>query len=145
MKMVDVNEKRIIIIYIVILLWIIFGILASIFGIDYASMSVYFLSLTGFVSAYIWGESIRKSETSSIFKKGETSSRERMMYVVVILWTLLGIWGVYRVTDFVNIAAYFGSLTPFVSAYILGRTYKPNQQPNDIVKTNINKPPSDIG
>ena len=60
--MVDVNEKRIVIIYIVILLWIIFGILASIFGVDYASMSVYFLSLTGFVSAYIWGESIRKSE-----------------------------------------------------------------------------------
>jgi hypothetical protein len=28
--------------------------------------------------------------------------------------------------DFINLSAYFGALTPFVSAYILGKAYMPN-------------------
>jgi len=125
-SIINGEEKREVIIYVVVVLWAIFAVLSSIFAVDYASMSVYFLSLTGFVSAYIWGESVRKSEETSVFKSGASSSREKMMYVTIILWTLLGFWGIYKQNDFVNLAAYFGALTPFVGAYILGRTYKPN-------------------
>lgn len=123
---IDISEKRQAIIYLVIFLWIIFGISASIFGVSYSSLAVYFLSLTGFVSSYIWSESIRKSQNTPIFKTGATSSREKMMYVTILLWVILGAWGIYKQDDFINLAAYFGALTPFVGAYIIGRTYKPN-------------------
>lgn len=120
------NEKRLHIIYTTMFLWIVFGIAAALYSIPYSSMAVYFLSLTGFVSAYIWGESIRKSNTSSVFKNGTSSSREIMMYITMILWTLLGVFGLLKQSDFVNLAAYFSALTPFVGAYILGKSYKPN-------------------
>lgn len=147
MKIIKTEEKRVIIIYTTVLIWIIFGILASLFNIPYPSLSVYFLSLTGFVSAYIWGESVRKSETSTIFHKGATSSREKMMYAVVILWILLGLWGIYKSNDFVDLAAYFGSLTPFVGAYILGKTYKPNEISTEKPKViqSVNKPADEVG
>lgn len=126
MKLNVGKEKRLHIIYTTVFLWVVFGIAAALYSIPYSSMAVYFLSLTGFVSAYIWGESIRKSKNTSIFEIGSTSSREKMMYVTMFLWTLLGVFGLIKQSDFVNLAAYFSALTPFVGAYILGKSYKPN-------------------
>jgi predicted neutral ceramidase superfamily lipid hydrolase len=125
------NEKREILIYITVILWILFGVAVAFYPVSYAQMAVYFLSLTGFVSAYIWGESVRKSSSSSIFATGRTSSREKMIYVTVFLWTALGVTGLLTNADFVNLSAYFGALTPFVSAYILGKAYKPNGDPEN--------------
>jgi hypothetical protein len=120
------TEKREILIYITVFLWIVFGVATAFYPVTYAQMAVYFLSLTGFVSAYIWGESVRKSTSTSIFFKGRTSSREKMIYVTVFLWTVLGVTGLLTNADFINLSAYFGALTPFVSAYILGKAYMPN-------------------
>jgi hypothetical protein len=126
MKLNVGNEKRLHIIYTTVFLWVVFGIAAALYSIPYSSMAVYFLSLTGFVSAYIWGESVRKSRNTPLFQTGTTSSREKMMYVTMFLWTVLGVFGLLKQSDFVNLAAYFSALTPFVGAYILGKSYKPN-------------------
>ena len=131
------TEKREILIYITVFLWIVFGVATAFYTVTYAQMAVYFLSLTGFVSAYIWGESVRKSTSTSIFFKGRTSSREKMIYVTVFLWTALGVTGLLTNADFINLSAYFGALTPFVSAYILGKAYMPNgDEPNNDLPMN---------
>jgi hypothetical protein len=149
------TEKREILIYITVILWIVFGVAAAFYPVTYAQMAVYFLSLTGFVSAYIWGESVRKSTSSSIFVTGRTSSREKMIYVTIFLWTALGVVGLLTNSDFINLSAYFGALTPFVSAYILGKAYKPNggsdspEEPTTNTTTttdkSVSKPADEIG
>jgi predicted neutral ceramidase superfamily lipid hydrolase len=149
------TEKREILIYVTVFLWVVFGVAASFYPVTYAQLAVYFLSLTGFVSAYIWGESVRKSSSSSIFTTGRTSSREKMIYITIFLWTALGVVGLLTDSDFINLSAYFGALTPFVSAYILGKAYKPNgdpENPDEPVDTStttdvkpIIKPAEEIG
>lgn len=119
------EEKREILIYVTVILWIVFGVATAFYPVTFSQMAVYFLSLTGFVSAYIWGESVRKSSSSSVFKIGRTSSREKMIYITIALWTILGGLGLISNANFINLSAYFGALTPFVSAYILGKAYKP--------------------
>lgn len=124
---IDVNkEKRGVLIYITSLLWLLLGATATYFAVPLVDMSVYFLSLTGFVSSYVWGEGVRPSTETSIFSKGETSAREKMIYITILLWIIVAAFGFYRKLNFVELAAYYGSLTPFVGAFILGRSYQAN-------------------
>ena len=118
------KSKRQSLIYITILLWLVFGITGLIKHVEYTGMSVYFLSLTGFIGSYIWGESIRKSKSTHIFKFGKTSTREMMIYIVLLLWTIIGMFALFFNADLTAVSAYFTSLTPFVSAYILGSSYR---------------------
>ena len=62
--------------YLVMLLWIGIGLLGFYFDTNYNHLAAYFLSLTGFVMSYMFGESFRKSNDSSIFMSGKTSKRE---------------------------------------------------------------------
>ncbi len=118
------HDKRLMIVYVVIFLWICFGIIGAIFAASFVSMSVYFLSLTGFIGVYVWGESVRKSNKTSIFIKGESSNREIISYVVMILWAILGVYGILMHKELDQLSAYYAALTPFIGAYILGDTYK---------------------
>lgn len=118
------ESKRELITYIVIILWFGMGMLGSYFDVSYLDLSVYFLSLTGFIGSYIFGESVRKSEKTSFLLKGPNSRREALSYIVLFLWTLVGVFSIFKNIDLVEMSSYFTSLTPFVGAYILGETYK---------------------
>ena len=123
--------------YIIIALWVTFGIIGYICSTDFASLSAYFLSLTGFVGSYMVGESVRKSSETSIFSfKTPSSQREVMIYICVLLWAAVGIFGMIKGTSLVELATYFGSLTPFVAGAILGQTFKsePTSTPTDNVE-----------
>jgi hypothetical protein len=142
--------KREAVIYITILLWIIFGILGVMLAVSFTGLAAYFVSLTGFVGAYIWGESKRPSSSTPIHKKGPSSRREIMIYLTLALWTGLGIYGMMGGIALSGLAAYFGSLSPFIGAYILGETVKPqgnkpnttvNNKPNYTEKIDLSKEP----
>jgi len=122
------DNKRKLLIYFVILIWIGMGVLAYIYKSSYTELSAYFISLTGFVGSYIWGESVRKSGTTTLFKKGKSSSREMMVYVAMLLWTISGAFSIIKSLNLTEIAAYFAALTPFIGAYMLGETYKPEKK-----------------
>lgn len=118
------ESKRECITYVVILFWLILGLTAINYETNFTDLAAYFISLTGFVSAYIFGESVRKSEKTSIFMSGKTSKREMMTYIIIFLWLLIGLWCVINESDLIGISAYFAALTPFVGSYIIGETYK---------------------
>jgi len=124
------KSKRLMLIYITIALWLGMGVLGSYYDTPYPSLSVYFLALTGFVASYIWGESVRPAQSSSILKVGRNSSREILIYICVLIWAALGAFGIIRGAVLEELAAYYSTLTPFVGAYILGITYAPvKEQP----------------
>lgn len=120
------DDKRKILVYIVMFFWVAFGILAIIYSTDFAELAVYFLSLTGFVGIYVWGESARKSHSKSVIqvKRGTKSSREIITYITIVLWATVGTLAIINETSLVSISAYYSALTPFVGAFILGETYK---------------------
>lgn len=120
------RDKREGMVYVVVFLWILVGIIGIKYETDLEHLAVYYISLTAFVSSFIWGESVRPTEgTTSVFFKGKTSRREAMVYIGILLWLVLGTYGIISQSDLLSISAYFAALSPFVSAYIIGETYKP--------------------
>lgn len=128
------ESKRECITYLVVFIWVIVGITATYFDTNFTDLAAYFVSLTGFVTAYIFGESVRKSEKSSIFLKGPTSRREMMMYIIMALWAIIGIWVIVQRADLIGVSAYFAALTPFVGSYIIGETFKKESETFDEVQ-----------
>jgi hypothetical protein len=118
------ESKRECITYLVVFLWVLVGVIASYFKTNFTDLAAYFVSLTGFVAAYIFGESVRKSTKTSIFLEGPTSKREAMMYITIALWLIVGLWVIVKNADLMGMSAYFAALTPFVGSYIIGETYK---------------------
>jgi len=118
------ESKRECITYLVVFLWVVVGVVASYFETNFTDLAAYFVSLTGFVAAYIFGESVRKSSKTSIFLEGPTSKREAMMYITIALWLIVGLWVIVKKADLMGMSAYFAALTPFVGSYILGETFK---------------------
>tara|TARA_R110000824_G_scaffold147667_1_gene317214 strand:+ start:1144 stop:1554 length:411 start_codon:yes stop_codon:yes gene_type:complete len=118
------ESKRECLTYIIVLLWVSIGILATYFETDFTELAAYFISLTGFAGAYMYGESVRKSQDSSIFKGGKSSKRELMIYLTVFLWLIIGVFTVINQADLMGMSAYFAALTPFVGSYIIGETVK---------------------
>jgi len=125
------GSKRHMLIYVVIFLWAVFACLGLKYDTPFGDMTAFFLSLTGFVSVYIWGESVRPSDATSVFKRGLSSTRELMIYVTIALWTITGVLGTVWGRNLTELAAYFAALTPFVGAYILGSTYKRTEVSNE--------------
>jgi len=123
-------------IYIVIFLWAFIGTLGLIFDSSLTSIAGYYASLTLFISTYLWGEHKRTSTSTSIILKGHTSSREIVIYVTVLLWTILGVFGIIKNIDINTLTVYFSSLSPFVISYIIYKTTKGNDLP--IFKNNTN-------
>lgn len=60
--------------------------------------------------------------------------REALVYITVILWILMGLFGAYKQANFSHLAAYFGSLTAYVATYIWAESKRPS------VKTTLFKP-----
>lgn len=114
------ESKRECITYVVMLLWAVIGVLAFFYETSFVDLSAYFLALTGFIMSYIFGESYRKSQDTSIFMGGPTSKREAITYVTMIFWTAIGVWGIIQGQDLVGLSAYFAALTPFVGSYVIG-------------------------
>lgn len=111
--------------YLVVLMWVILGCVCITYERSFTDLAVYFVSLSGFAGTYVFGEIKRPSSETALFLSGSTSSREKMMYWIVVLWFFLGIIGVVQNLALQEMGAYFASLTPFVSAFIIGQTYKP--------------------
>ena len=127
MKRLSISSKRQLLVYVVVFLWLLFAVITYFNKeVSYGQLSVYFLSLTGFIGVYMWGESMRKSEKTTIFKSGSSSKREILTYMIILIWTLVGILSIVKGLSLIDLASYFGTLTPFVGAYILGETYKPS-------------------
>jgi len=118
------DSKRECLTYIIILMWVGLGILGTIYKTDFVQLASYFVSLTGFVGAYMYGESVRQSEDASIFKAGKSSKREIVIYVTIALWLAIGVYTIVKQLDIVGMSAYFAALTPFVGSYIIGETLK---------------------
>jgi len=120
------ESKRECITYVVILFWIILGIFASYYDTDFRDLAAYFISLTGFIAVYIFGETKRKSNDTSIFLRGSNSKREVLTYLMLLLWAIIGFSVIYNNGDLGGASAYFAALTPFVGSYIIGETFREN-------------------
>ncbi len=125
------ESKRECLTYIIVTLWIGIGILGTYYETDFTELAAYFISLTGFAGAYMYGESVRKSNDSSIFKGGKSSKRELMIYLTVFLWLIIGIFTIINGADLMGMSAYFAALTPFVGSYIIGETVKKEPEAED--------------
>lgn len=132
------SSKRRKMIYIVIFLWFLMGILGLSFNVDLGDLAAYFLSMSGFVGVYIWSEYKRKSTapTTTLFPR---SDRERLIYGVILIWLVTGLWGILHKESLMQISAYFGVLTAFIGPYIITKTYRPTQNQDQISLEEVNE------
>lgn len=133
MKFLKNLGKREALVYVSILLWIVMGVLAVFNDVDFVDLAIYFGSLTAYVATYIWSETSRPSQKTGILKKGQTSRRESMIYIVIGLWLIAGVLGIIRGVNIESLGIYFVSLTGFVGAWIAGEKYKPEDH---VIKKN---------
>lgn len=110
--------------YIILLLWVVFGVFGIVFNTDMVALGGYYASLTFFVATYLWGEYKRSSTESNIFQKGVNSTRETIIYITLLLWSILGSYGIIKGADMTQLTVYFSALAPFVSSYIIYKTSK---------------------
>lgn len=132
--------KREALVYIVVALWVIIGIFGGYKHSNLTSLATYFGSLTAYVATYVWGESKRPSDKTSIFMPGPTSRREIMIYVIVSLWAIAGAGAIQFSANLNDLSIYFVSLTGFIASWIAGEVYKPEDsiqisQPNNSINT----------
>jgi len=125
------SSKRECLTYLIILLWVAVGILGTYYETNFTELAAYFVSLTGFAGAYMYGETKRKSKETSLFLKGKSSRREIVIYVTVLLWLVVGCFTIINNADLIGMSAYFASLTPFVGSYIIGETVKEDKDYSD--------------
>lgn len=111
-------------IYIIVLLWVAYGCLGIYYNVNLPELAGYYASLTLFIGTYLWGEYKRTSDKTTIFKKGANSSREVIIYVTILLWNVLGVYGIMKSMNINNLTVYFSSLSPFVSSYLIYKTNK---------------------
>jgi hypothetical protein len=117
--------KREALVYIVVFLWVIGGVYGAIKGVDFVQLASYFGSLTAYVATYIWAETKKPSQKTSILKRGKSSRREIMIYLVVLLWVIAGAFGIYYMANLTSLSIYFISLSGFIASWIAGEVYKP--------------------
>ena len=129
------SSKRECLTYMIILLWVGVGILGTYFETNFTELAAYFVSLTGFAGAYMYGETKRKSKDSSIFMSGKSSKREIMIYTTVLLWLIIGTFTIINGADLIGVSAYFAALTPFVGSYIIGETVKGEDETQELLKS----------
>lgn len=114
---------------IVVFLWLLMGILGFIEDINLNNMAAYYVSLTGFIGTYMWSETSKQSKDNTNFCRPK-SYREKIIYMVVVVWLLAGLGAIYTDTSLTGTSAYFGSLTPFISSYMISITYKSENNKN---------------
>jgi len=54
--------------------------------------------------------------------------REGLVYIIVALWVILGVLGVYKDTNFSDLSIYFGSLTAYAATYIWAESRRPSSK-----------------
>jgi len=141
MKRTSKSEK---LIYIIIFLWVVFGLIGIYYKSNLSEIAGYYASLTLFVATYLWGEYKRGSQSTHFFVKGPSSSREIVIYATVGLWVIFGLSGIILGSDINQLTVYFAALTPFVSSYIIYKTTKGNDLPifdgksQELVNKNLN-------
>lgn len=106
------------------------GLLGAYRDASFADLAIYFGSLTAYAATYIWAEAKRPSDKTTLFKKGPSSRRELMIYVVVILWAIAGAGAIWFKANIGELALYFVSLTGFVASWIAGEVYTPQDEVN---------------
>ena len=123
-------------VYIVMFLWLSMGAFVSFYtpkdskGLpqpkaSLTNVAIYFVSLTGFVGSFIYGDTVKTKEwTTPVFMGGPNDSRETIVYISILLWLIAGCYGIIFCVGLDQIGAYFGALTPFVAGYILGETQR---------------------
>lgn len=111
-------------IYLVMLLWVFFGIMGIRHGTNLTELAGYYASLSLFVGSYLWGEYKRGSKATKLFEEGPTSPRETIIYFTLFLWVCLGLFGILKKIDINTLTVYFSSLSPFVSSFIIYKTSK---------------------
>lgn len=129
------SSKRECLTYVIILLWVGAGILGTYYDTNFNELAAYFISLTGFAGAYMYGETKRKSNDTSIFMPGKSSKREIIIYVTVLLWLIVGVFTIINQSDLIGVSAYFAALTPFVGSYIIGETLKAEEKTQELLKS----------
>ncbi len=129
------SSKRECLTYVIILLWVGAGILGTYYDTNFNELAAYFISLTGFAGAYMYGETKRKSNDTSIFMSGKSSKREIIIYVTVLLWLIIGVFTIINKSDLIGVSAYFAALTPFVGSYIIGETLKAEEKTQELLKS----------
>lgn len=137
MKFFNNFGKREGLVYLIILFWIFMGILGVYKEANFADMSVYFGSLTAYAATYIWSESKRPSYKSSIRKTGPSSRREIMIYLIVVIWVIVGTVAILYKSNLNDLALYFISLSGFIASWIAGEVYTPQDSINTNQKDNI--------
>lgn len=120
--------KRESLVYIVVLLWVIAGVYGAMKGTDFTQLAAYFGSLTAYVATYIWAETKRPSNKTPILRRGKSSRREVMIYLVVLLWAIAGGVGIYYMANLASLATYFIALSGFIASWIAGEVYKPQDE-----------------
>lgn len=126
--------KREGLVYLIVFLWVSMGVLGAWKQANFSDLAVYFGSLTAYAATYIWAESRRPSEKTGILKKGPSSRREVMIYVVVGLWLIAGSAAIWHLANLADLAMYFVSLTGFVASWIAGEVYKPEDKIKELNK-----------
>lgn len=117
--------KREALIYIIVFFWVALGGFAAWKNASLSDLAVYFGSLTAFAATYIWAESRRPSQKTSILKKGPKSRREVMIYVITLLWAVAGGFAIWYAADLKELSVYFFALTGFITSWLAGESYKP--------------------
>jgi len=54
--------------------------------------------------------------------------REGLVYIIVLLWIVMGLLGAYKNASFGDLAVYFGSLTAYAATYIWAESKRPSDK-----------------
>jgi len=54
--------------------------------------------------------------------------REALVYIIVALWLLMGVFAAIKASSLSDLAVYFGSLTAYVATYIWAETRRPSKK-----------------
>lgn len=111
-------------IYLLMIVWVFFGIMGIKYESNLTYIAGYYASLSIFIGSYIWGEYKRKSNASKLLEGGPNSTREITIYLTLLLWFCLGMYGILNHADFSKLTVYFTALAPFVDSYIIYQTTK---------------------
>lgn len=109
-------------IFIVIILWVVFGILGIKYSADLTYLAAYYASLAIFIGSYLWGEHRRSSDATKLLESGPNSVREVTIYITLLLWVIVGIYGVTQAYDISKLTVYFTALSPFINSFIIYET-----------------------
>ena len=124
------KSKRLFMTIVILLFWLALGGFGMWLGgesFTFYELSAYFAAMLIPVSTYVYGESRRGSSKTMMVSSGESSKREIVTYLFMLVWGVVGAFGIIMDISMAALAAYIATLTPFISSYILGETYRPSQ------------------